>query len=375
MELSLGISLVPLTGLILLLRMLIEGEYLVALRYAVPVVGVTVVCMLLSIRWAIDQFNKEEVLFRESEQFSLGIWLRHIIRDRKETPSAALAMFFAALLLVVRFFSMQLFPLPTDFNTFAWVTLASLVGLIALPAVIFTLLFTRSPRKTLLLAPPPSMSIIAAAALALCAHPLVHVAVEAVSRVFPMSQAMKQQLDELSVLFTDAPSLWALIAVIALAPAICEELAFRGFVLSGLRHMGHKWGAIVITAAIFGVAHGLLQQSVMATLTGVVIGYIAVQTGSLLPCIVYHFVNNAAGVLSTSVNDELVRAWPQLGWFFVPVADGKFTFAWWVTIAGAVCAALILWWFSRLPHQASREEALQRALDHQDAGGLAANAR
>ena len=29
--------------------------------------------MLLSIRWAIDQFNKEEVLFRESEQFSLGV--------------------------------------------------------------------------------------------------------------------------------------------------------------------------------------------------------------------------------------------------------------------------------------------------------------
>jgi sodium transport system permease protein len=135
--------------------------------------------------------------------------------------------------------------------------------------------------------------------------------------------------------------------------------------------MGHKWGAIVISAAIFGVAHGLLQQSVMATLTGVVIGYIAVQTGSLLPCVVYHFVNNSASVISTRVNDELVHAWPQLSWVFVPAGEGHYAFAWWVTIAGATCAVLLLWWFSRLEHQATREEVLQKALDHQEASAVA----
>jgi sodium transport system permease protein len=370
MELSLGISLVPLTGLILLLRELIEGQYLEALRYAVPVIGVTAICMLLSIRWAIDQFNKEEVLFRESEQFSLGVWLRHIIRDRRETPTVAMAMLFGAVLLVFRFFSMFI-PPPAGWNGFALLTLATLVGLIGLPAVIGAYVFTRSPRKTLLLVAPPPLSVLAAAALAICVHPLVHVVAELVSWVFPLSPTMQKQMESMNELLTGAPDMWMLVGLIALAPAICEELAFRGFVLSGLRHMGHKWGAIVISAALFGIAHGLLQQSVMATLTGVVIGYIAVQTGSLLPCVVYHFVNNSAALFSTRVNDDLVRLWPQLSWFFVSGDGGAYVFAWWVTAAGAVCALLILWWFSRLPHQSTREEALQKALDHQEASAVA----
>lgn len=370
MELSLGVSFVPLTGLILLLRELIEGEYLVAARYVLPVVGVTSICSWLSIRWAIDQFNKEEVLFRESEQFSLGVWVRHMIRDRRETPTVAMAMFFGALLLVMRFFSMFL-PPPSGWNGFALLTLATLVGLIGLPALIGAYVFTSNPRKTLLLHAPPAFSILAAAALAIFLHPVVHVAAEAVSWVFPISPAMQKQMEAMNHLLADAPSLWVLIGLIALAPAVCEELAFRGFVLSGLRHMGHKWGAIVLTAIFFGVAHVLLHQSVMAALTGIVIGYIAVQTGSLLPCVVYHFMNNAAALISTRVNDDLVRAWPELSWLFVPIDDGKYAFGWWVAVAGALCSLLILWWFSRLDHQETHEEVLQKALDHQEAGAVA----
>jgi len=104
----------------------------------------------------------------------------------------------------------------------------------------------------------------------------------------------------------------------------------------------------------------------MATLTGIVLGYIAVQTGSLWPCIVYHFVNNATVLLVSSVDKHLVDAWPLLRWFFVPEGEG-FAFAWWVVVAGVGFAAALLWWFARLPHQATREEDLQAALDHQGA--------
>ena len=43
---------------------------------------------------------------------------------------------------------------------------------------------------------------------------------------------------------------WPLLLVIALVPAVCEELAFRGFILSGFRHLGHKWRAIVLSALL-----------------------------------------------------------------------------------------------------------------------------
>ena len=369
-QLSLGTSLIPITGLIFVLRQLIEGEYVDALRYAAPVIGVTILCVWLSIRWAIDQFNKEEVLFRESEQFSLGIWLRHIVRDRGLTPTLGAALFIAAFLLVLRFFGLfalnSAFPAPQTWEAFTLSTLITLVGLIAIPAVLAAMFLTRSPRETMLLKKAPGLSIVAAFLLALCVHPVLHVLQHWVTFVFPAGPDVALLEEQMQQTFAQAPGMWAIVLLIALAPAVCEELAFRGFILSGLRRMGHKWGAIVLSAALFGIAHGLLQQSVMATLTGIVLGYIAVQTGSLWPCIVYHFTNNASVLLVSSVDQNLIDAWPVLNYFFVPV-EGGYAFAWWVAAAGAALALAILYWFARLPHRASQEEQLQQALDHQQA--------
>ena len=86
---------------------------------------------------------------------------------------------------------------------------------------------------------------------------------------------------------------WPLLLLIAVVPAVCEELAFRGFILSGFRHLGHKWRAIVYSALLFGLAHGILQQSLIASLVGVVLGYLAVQSGSILPGMVFHLCHNA----------------------------------------------------------------------------------
>jgi len=72
---------------VLLLRAAIEGDYAQAARYVLPVVFVTGVCVWLAVRWAVDQFNRETVLFREGERLQLGLWLRHLLRDRDQTPS------------------------------------------------------------------------------------------------------------------------------------------------------------------------------------------------------------------------------------------------------------------------------------------------
>ena len=91
-ELNLGNSLVPVMGLVLLLRAMIEGQLATAALYAGPVVAVTAVCCWLAMRWAVSQFNQESVLFRESERFDLRGQLRAMVRRRGETPSAAAAM-------------------------------------------------------------------------------------------------------------------------------------------------------------------------------------------------------------------------------------------------------------------------------------------
>ena len=103
-----------------------------------------------------------------------------------------------------------------------------------------------------------------------------------------------------------------MLLLMAVLPAICEELAFRGFILSGLRHMGHKWRAILVSSLLFGVAHGVVQQSVMAVLFGMILGYLAVQTGSLLPCMTFHAVHNALGICASHWIPQLLDKYPQL---------------------------------------------------------------
>ena len=88
-----------------------------------------------------------------------------------------------------------------------------------------------------------------------------------------------------------------LITVFALTPAICEELAFRGFILSGLARGGRLAVAIVISSVMFGVIHMIPQQIFNATLVGLLIGLIAIHSRSLFPVILFHFATNTLALL------------------------------------------------------------------------------
>ena len=148
----------------------------------------------------------------------------------------------------------------------------------------------------------------------------------------------------------------------AVTPAICEELAFRGFMLSGFRHVGHKWRAIVYSALFFGLTHAIFQQSIIACLVGVVIGYIAVQTGSIFPAMVYHLIHNALAVSSGMIPSEAFDRWPILGYMMAPGQEGGYVYRWPVVVASIFVTFLLLHWFSRLRYLKSDEERLQDAI-------------
>ncbi|MEO8494321.1 MAG: ABC transporter permease subunit/CPBP intramembrane protease [Planctomycetota bacterium] len=365
-ELELGTSLIPVAGVMLLLQALIEGQYLEAVRFVVPVMGVTSLCCLLAMRWAVDQFNKESVLFRESEQWGLGIWLRHLVRDRRDTPSLSAAVLCGVLILLIRFFASFLFGMPESWEAFALMTVISLAAFIAVPAILMSMFLTRSPAKTLLLRAPRFDVAVLAAVLAIALHPANVAMGLLVQRVYPYSSEILAQLKAFESILDGAPNLWAVILVLAVTPAICEEIAFRGFILSGMRHMGHKWVAILVTSVFFGAAHMILQQSLTACMVGMVLGYLAVQTGSLLPSIVYHATHNSLSMVMAIAVPNLIKAYPGLGILFSNGEAGTL-YQWPAIAVGLVIGLGILNWFRNLPYEHTKEEALQEALDHQTA--------
>lgn len=364
MELDLGTSLIPLTGVMLLLRSLIEGQSLEALRYAVPVVGVTLVCVLLAVRWAIDQFNNEDVLFRESERFDLQAWILHMVRERGDTPSVAEAIFAALVLLLIRFAgSLWMTQMPTSWNGLVQMILVTQLALILTPILLMALILTRSPSKTLLLRMPAPATLLGAGLLAVALHPFALLSSQIIKQIYPPSPGVEVLSEKLTALFDQAPSFWLVLGMFALVPAICEELACRGFILSGLRHSGHRWLAIAGSAVVFGLIHAVLQQQLNAALFGLVLGYIALKTESIAPAMLFHFVHNALG-MSIGFLPGLVREQPWLA-TFVEASDKEVSYRWPTLVICGLAAAAILWWFKSLPYHLTEEEELEEARDRE----------
>src|SRR5262249_26224326 len=61
--------------------------------YFVPVLGPMLIYSWLALRWAIGQFQREEVLFREAERLDLGLWLRRLFREKEDLPTLGEALF------------------------------------------------------------------------------------------------------------------------------------------------------------------------------------------------------------------------------------------------------------------------------------------
>jgi sodium transport system permease protein len=358
-ELSLGNALIPVSGIVLLLKTLLEGSYPQALQFMPVVLAVTFLSCWLAVRWAVEQFNKESVLFRESERFSMGLWFRHLRRERGPLPSAAEALFCGVMILVLNFVFQSYVAPPNDFGDVARITLALQLAVVLTPPLIMAFVLTSSPRRTLLLKLPRWRMLPAAAVLAVALHPYILALHSLIKWLYPIAPQMQQQLDELQQRFSSA-NIGLLILCVAALPAICEELAFRGFILSGFRNLGNNRRAIVISALFFAIAHGFLQQEINAFIMGLVLGYLAVRTGSLFPGVIFHFVHNALAVLSAKVTPELIEQFPILGLLVHPTNQGP-SYQWPVYVFGGVASLALLGWFTWFPQARSAEEFLQEA--------------
>ncbi len=124
-----------------------EGNYLQALQFLPPVLAVTLGCCLWAVRWAVDQFNRESVLFRESERLELGAWVRHLVHDRGPIPTVAGAVFCAIVILLIRFFMSFHLPVVDDFRSFAVIAIATQLAVILTPALLMTVMLTNSARR------------------------------------------------------------------------------------------------------------------------------------------------------------------------------------------------------------------------------------
>ena len=90
---------------------------------------------------------------------------------------------------------------------------------------------------------------------------------------------------------------WGYFVVGLLAP-LAEEMVFRGAILrSLLRWKQNPWVGIAISALLFAVVHMNPAQMPHAFLIGLLLGWMYWRTDSIVPGVVYHWVNNTVAYI------------------------------------------------------------------------------
>lgn len=107
-------------------------------------------------------------------------------------------------------------------------------------------------------------------------------------------------------------SLLAVTFVIAVMPAIGEELLFRGMTFGSLRHKYKIGWAILVSALIFGLFHGSLAKLLPTAMLGACFAYIVYKSGSIYISMVLHFINNFVSILAMKKPEVIEKLIPFL---------------------------------------------------------------
>lgn len=82
-----------------------------------------------------------------------------------------------------------------------------------------------------------------------------------------------------------------------LLSSVLEEILFRGAVISSLRRYGNGF-AVIVSALLFALSHTTLSAIPSAFLFGLFFGYLYIKTDSIIPSIIFHFINNLIAFVS-----------------------------------------------------------------------------
>lgn len=124
------------------------------------------------------------------------------------------------------------------------------------------------------------------------------VACNIINEALDLQNIMEQQ-------FVDMSSNIIGILAIAIIGPFAEEVVFRGAVCRSLLKKGVPTGlTILISAMLFGLIHFNPAQIPFAFLMGLMFGYIYCRTGSLVPTIIAHILNNSVSVIIMAIYGE-----------------------------------------------------------------------
>ncbi len=341
LELNGPLAVVPLINIVLLARDLLAGS--ASLTAAAVVVATTLLYALAAVSLAARFFGAEAVLSSDVSGWS-DLFRRPTTPQPTAEPTSALLCL--ALMFPVFFLSMISMGRFVEDHPSAGLGLSALVSVVLF--IGFPLVFAWLGRvrltPALRLRIPSWQTCAAAALLGVCLWPLTHELILLMRQagVGGISREFQERVKTMLLLWREqSPVL--ILAVIALLPAVVEELFFRGFLFSALLGNGEQPGrAVVLSAALFAAFHLLVgtiptvERFLPSFLLGVVLAWLCLASGSVVPGMILHALHNGLLVLMGYYQPQLIeRDW-------LSPADARLPV--WLLAAASVGVVLGLGW-------------------------------
>jgi sodium transport system permease protein len=318
--LSYAAAIVPIGGVALLFRELMGGDP--ALGPSLLALGATVVYAGLALRFAAASFGREEVLFGTGAASATPISPRARLAAWRTTgrrvPLPVESLLFIAGIALLYFYGGV--TLQVGYGERG--LLLSQVALLAVPTVLLVWAGPYSAREALAARRPTPRALASALLVIVGGIPVGWLLAWVQGLVLEVPVEFLQALEELMRVETSRELLWMLLLV-AITPAICEELVFRGFLLQGLLSRMTPLRAIALSAAIFGAFHlstATVVRFLPSAWLGVLLAIVVWRTGSLFTGMLMHFVNNGLIVLLVAFPEAASKVIdPELGprWYLV----------------------------------------------------------
>lgn len=238
------------------------------------------------------------------------------------------------LVYIILMYSLQL----TGFNELPFnIRLVIPEIILLVPALLYVVILRPSTVDGVSMSVVSPLTTILTVVLTFCIMPLVMV-INSVSSLIGGNEVDSV----MNALVLENP-LWMNLIIIALLPAVVEEFIFRGLLLNGYKKRNPLM-AILLSAFLFGLMHMNLNQFSYAFVIGIIFGFLAYATGSLLPSILGHFIINGTSVVITHLSSGATQE---------PVAtDIKIQVAQYISaimvlgiiaVAGTVIAFFVFW--------------------------------
>lgn len=239
-------------------------------------------------------YHSEGILFGSTLDFSLFERRSNIIKGGGISPADGLFVYITGALILFYLSSVLVLRWGT------WGVAATQLILLGI-ALAASVYLKADSKKTFNLSLPVPKHLLAGLCLWMGAFMTANLAGQLLLHYIPMNTEQLTALE--GILMGD--SLWITLVVVAVLPAICEELFFRGFLIFSLKGSMKTTAVIVISGILFGIVHLDFIRLLPTTILGMAFGYAVLKSGSILVPLLMHLLNNGTAVL--------VHFYPQAG--------------------------------------------------------------